>query len=295
MKWVVMAVVLIATVARAEEAIRPTTLPGLRIPLPAWPTLENVGDFGVGRFAVKSPDAPFRAVSVMWQRTSPMKREEVVSMLGGTAPADARPLSVGGHPGEIFTTVAVGLPMVVITWYCPVDGRLVAVAVAGGAGEPAPRRLADSLAPGIQCHTMRSESQPLPLYPPFDPPPGFVRLEKPGPAHIYIDRDEQMFSLQPALRGQHVKKGMAQIPRMREVLLVKLLGLEQARIDENPLTVGERSVWRATGLLDGKRARVLATVWECGNDSFVAHFVGYSQAATDRAVQVLARIGCPAR
>jgi hypothetical protein len=117
--------------------------------------------------------------------------------------------------------------------------------------------------------------------------PGLLGLN----LRTFVDDKEQLYALQPAVHGQRIAHGFS-TARARKLL--EALGFQDAKIEERPLVIVGRQVWRASAKVDGAPVRLAMTVWERGDESLWPTSWGQSQASVDGGAQVLARIGCPA-
>jgi len=286
----------IAGLAHADDAVRSVTMPGLRVPLPAWKETERGTDFNNG---VVQVSAAGREISVRWQRSSPVSYADMKRLyeLAGLSGGSPQAITVAGHPGERIMVSKDGAHAAIsLHWHFPIDGR--EMMITNRNTDAAEMRALDAtMVAGIACHTMPAGSRPLAAFPQFSPPPGFVedKTGESAPARAFT-RGHEIFAVQPLAAGTKIADELNSDERMRKVMLS--VGLAFSNIELLPsLQASGHVIWRATGLAADHTTTYLAMIaFACaGEQTVIGHYFTDDRKAFDKTAQHLGRVSCPSK
>ncbi len=309
-----------AAVARADDApprpkpstkLELVTLPGLRVPLPAWREVERGTDFASGvvrrETATLFGGSGLPSISLRWQKSAPIDSGFILQFFQAAFAADkvrvdvSKPIAttIAGHPAETVTISLDGRPAVTWShWTCPNDGRVMMLN-SHDPNDEQRRRLHDEVSRGVQCHTDKQAAQAASIYPRVAISAAIKRVQPdPGPpAQVYMTADgNDAYALQPGLVGTRLADDIKKDPMLRDMMTGQAFGFTKVVGNRTPHTLADgRQVWLATGESEGQKLQIAIMAWHCpANDrSFLLHFFGEPRKSLAGVYKTLGQIRCP--
>ena len=286
--------------AAAEANLIPLSFPGLDISVPEWPE-DNRQVLGARGQVVRKLENNKGAVHVEWSRSELFTREELLHLFGGIqelkeldAPTTAQ---ASGADVELLRlrTEADRFSLVVTNWTCPESELTVIISTTLRGPLAATEALMRRVLATARCTALPDKLEIL--HAAFDAPDGFELIET-GDTLIYAS-EEAGIGL-PAVNPD------VNLPAKLEkqgALLLQLAGtmLAEPKSLAAPVSrdVGgaRRHYWAYAGrnVEDQLPARWLLSAWSCPskNASFMAFYVGPSNADLEAAARLLDRASCP--
>jgi hypothetical protein len=207
---------------------------------------------------------------------------------------------IGGHKGGVIVVEAKGTPHTIeIHWYCPVTDREIRIWISGSVEETEFKLIQNEIVSRTTCHVnLKRGTRDLPVFPNLGLPNSFKRVHEENPyQREYTDASSvETFLLGMGERTDALTKRMTADAEFRRTKATFNPGYEAVDVDPRTVTVKGRRFWKATAQSRrGTKIYEAISVWYCrkSNMSFLAQYVGTTEAGRDDAIPTLADIACP--
>jgi hypothetical protein len=278
-----------------DVALQPLKLPGAELSFPAGEREVHAEQFSGGSVTMRSP-----YLQVRWNSGSErmVGAEIAAGMLTQAGPDSLPPvikaMKVAGLDADSVEFEARGVKGRIVTWFCPQDQRqfsLFARVDDGGAA------LLDRIAATARCDLLPKSAHPKPVFPDFEAPPGFTRMENAW--LLGYQKGDEMFVFLAAQQGLSIGEHH---PGLRDTLVKMIesaLGGQLTEVTDTtqPDHWGQPrwiiSANMKSPKLEGESAIV---AWTCkGRDlTFVAmHLAPKGSGRGPDGTQILMRAKCP--
>jgi len=279
-------------------------LPGMTISLPAWQAAPKSSDqYDAGDLRLEDPEGQGRFLELRWARVgSDFDLATRIWTGMGLNVRSREPVTVAGHDGvRLLLENDDGSKCTAVTmWRCPEDGRWMYLLTFLNLPRERMLRTHQRIIDTIRCHTEGRRAPREPVFPTFDPPPGFTGKDGPN-ARAYVHPGGKLILIAAGMPGSADLCGQ-KVPPEAISRVVTLMGLVK-RIDSPPTlhTVRnrfgtERNVWSFTAANESNLPVYMDWLaWHCPelNLTFVSLYATERPHDVNEGIEVLLRAECP--